>query len=93
MPQRLIPLSGAFNFRDLGGYPTGDGGSTRWQVLFRSDTIHELTEDDVELLASMGLSTIIDLRTPTELERTGRGPLGGLPIGLPPPVGAPGGRR
>ncbi len=81
-PERLIPLSGAFNFRDLGGYPSRHGGTTRWHLLFRSDTIHELTEADVGLLSSMGLATIIDLRTPTELARTGRGPLGGLPIGF-----------
>jgi rhodanese-related sulfurtransferase len=77
---RLVPLSGAFNFRDLGGYPGRDGRSTRWSTLFRSDTLHELSEQDVDLLRSMGLATIIDLRTSRELERTGRGPLAEYPI-------------
>lgn len=36
----------------------------------------------MELLSSLGLTTIIDLRTSRELERTGRGPLGRLPIGF-----------
>jgi protein-tyrosine phosphatase len=79
---RLVPLSGAFNFRDLGGYSGRDGRSTRWSMLFRSDTLHELSQPDVDLLRSMGLATIIDLRTSRELERTGRGPLAGYPIGF-----------
>ena len=89
---RLVPLSGAFNFRDLGGYPTADGRVTRWGTLFRSDTLHELTVADVDLLRSLGLATIIDLRTSRELERTGRGPLGPRAGRLPAPVGHPRGR-
>lgn len=78
---RLVPLDGSFNFRDLGGYPTGDGRVTRWETLFRADTLHELTPDDVARLRSLGLTTIVDLRTARELEHTGRGPLGPEPIG------------
>jgi protein-tyrosine phosphatase len=71
-----LPLVGASNFRDLGGYPTAEGGVTRWGRLFRSDTLHELTEGDVTMLRDMGLTSIIDLRTGTEAERSGRGLLG-----------------
>ena len=74
--ERLLPLAGASNFRDLGGYPTTDGGMTRWGQLFRSDTLHELTEADLEVLRGVGLASVIDLRTATELERSGRGLLG-----------------
>ncbi len=74
-PERLIALEGAFNFRDLGGYPTASGQVTRWGTLFRSDTLHELTTGDVRRLREMGLATVIDLRTPRELAKTGRGPL------------------
>jgi protein-tyrosine phosphatase len=80
MPQRLVELAGAFNFRDLGGYPTTEGRVTRWGRLFRSDSLHELTADDVGTLKSMGLATVIDLRTPRELDRTGRGLLAGEPV-------------
>jgi hypothetical protein len=73
-------LAGAYNFRDLGGYATADGRATRWGRLFRSDTLHELTPGDVELLAELGLVTILDLRTTVELEATGRGPLGATSI-------------
>ena len=74
--ERLLPLTGASNFRDLGGYPTTDGGMTRWGQLFRSDTLHELTEADLDVLRGVGLASVIDLRTADELERSGRGLLG-----------------
>jgi protein-tyrosine phosphatase len=77
---RLLPLTGAYNFRDLGGYPTTDGRSTRWNCLFRSDALHELTADDVAMLRNLSLASVIDLRTPTELERTGRGLLASEPL-------------
>jgi protein-tyrosine phosphatase len=80
-PDRLVPLDGAFNFRDLGGYRGAGGALTRWGLLFRSDTLHELTSSDVDTLRSMGLATVVDLRTPRELERTGRGLLEPEPIG------------
>lgn len=79
-PSRLLPLAGAYNFRDLGGYPTTDGKVTRWGRLYRSDTLHELTDEDLETLRGIGLVSVIDLRTRTELERTGRGVLGAEPI-------------
>src|SRR5271166_4534793 len=77
---RLLPLIGAFNFRDLGGYATVDGQITRWGRLFRSDTLHALTLSDVQVLRGIGLSTVIDLRRPTELEATGRGLLAAEPM-------------
>jgi protein-tyrosine phosphatase len=77
---RLLPLVGAYNFRDLGGYPTLDGRSTRWGRLYRSDTLQELTEEDLAQLRGIGLVSVIDLRTPNEVERAGRGVLGSEPI-------------
>jgi protein tyrosine/serine phosphatase len=77
---RLLPLTGAVNFRDIGGYATGDGRQTRWGRVFRSDTLHELTVDDLERLRRLGLRTVVDLRTPTELERDGRGRLVDEPV-------------
>ena len=45
-PQRVWPLQGATNFRDLGGYPGQDGRPVRWRRLFRSDHLGGLTEAD-----------------------------------------------
>jgi hypothetical protein len=72
---RLVALEGSFNFRDLGGYATGDGRTVRWGRLYRSDALHELTPADVAHLRALGLRTVVDLRTERELDRSGRGPL------------------
>ena len=77
---RLLPLVGAYNFRDLGHYPTIDGRVTVWGKLFRSDTLHELTTADLEVLRQIGLAGVIDLRTTAEVERAGRGLLADEPI-------------
>jgi protein-tyrosine phosphatase len=74
--RRVVPLAGASNFRDLGGYRTSDGRATRWGKLYRSDALHGLTEADVQLFRGFGIVTIVDLRDATEVERTGRGLLG-----------------
>jgi protein-tyrosine phosphatase len=63
------PLEGVPNFRDLGGLPTADGGRTRRGVLFRSSGLEELTEADVGYLVDrIGLRTVIDLRSPDDIE-------------------------
>ncbi len=74
-PARHIVLERAFNFRDLGGYPTVDGGTTNWQTLYRADGIHRISEADVARLQPLALKTVIDLRTPDEIEQHGRFPL------------------
>jgi protein-tyrosine phosphatase len=78
--ERILPLVGASNFRDLGGYLTDAGGITRWGQLYRSDTLHELTAADVDILRGIGLASVIDLRTAVELDRSGRGLLGHEPV-------------
>lgn len=65
---RHIPLNGLFNLRDLGGYPAADGASVRWRTLFRSDALHRLDAGAVSAIAGLRLRTIVDLRTPAELE-------------------------
>ena len=67
--ERLIALEGAVNFRDLGGYPAEGGTQTRWRVLFRADGLGDLTADDFEVMRTLGIRTVIDLRSADELER------------------------
>jgi protein-tyrosine phosphatase len=71
--ERIVPFAGIFNFRDLGGYPTDDGRATRWGRLYRSDALHEMTADDLKLFRRLGIASIVDLRNPDEVARTGRG--------------------
>ncbi len=61
-----------FNFRDLGGAPTVDGRSVHYGRLYRSDSLHRLTESECTQLCSLGIRTVLDLRRPYELARDGR---------------------
>jgi protein-tyrosine phosphatase len=61
-PDRVWPLEGASNFRDLGGYPGSGGRPLRWRTLFRSDHLGALTDADRARLASLGLTRSFDLR-------------------------------
>jgi len=79
--ERWIELEGAVNVRDLGGLPLRGGGVTRSGVLLRADTLQELTEADVERLLDWGVRTVLDLRTPEEARREGRGPLADRQLG------------
>jgi protein-tyrosine phosphatase len=78
---RRIDLEGCHNFRDLGGYPTGDGRTLRWRLLFRSDALHHLTPGAVvRVRDELGVGDLIDLRSSQELRADGRGLLGREPL-------------
>jgi protein-tyrosine phosphatase len=66
---RLVPLEGTMNFRDLGGYVGRDGRSVRWGRVFRSDALHALTPADLGVVAELGLRSVFDLRWSHERER------------------------
>jgi len=66
---RHIPLVGAKNFRDFGGYITADGNHVKTGVLFRSDVLAELTADDFNKIAPLGIRNICDLRRDNERGR------------------------
>lgn len=66
IPERLIALEGASNFRDLGGRRTSDGRSVRWRLLFRADRLSALSGDDDVRLADLGLAHVVDFRGPNE---------------------------
>jgi protein-tyrosine phosphatase len=69
---RHVAFEACFNFRDLGGYENRDGRRVRWNRLYRSDTLHRLTPADVEQFDALGLRTVIDLRSATEIDDHGR---------------------
>jgi protein-tyrosine phosphatase len=60
--ERLLPLQGGRNFRDLGGYRTLDGRHVKWGVLFRSGSMHGLTPADYAYLEKLGIRVVCDLR-------------------------------
>lgn len=66
--QRHLPLEGCRNIRDLGGYPTPEGKSTRWGAVLRADNLDKLPPTSQQVLLDYGLTTVIDLRTEWEVE-------------------------
>jgi protein-tyrosine phosphatase len=64
---RLVPLEGTLNFRDLGGYPAS-GGTTRWGVVYRADKLSELTDADLAHLGGLGIRTVCDFRYDREVD-------------------------
>jgi protein-tyrosine phosphatase len=70
LAKRRLPLPGTYNLRDVGGYMTADGRTTRWQMLLRADALHNLDADGQAVLAALGLCTVIDLRERDELDRS-----------------------
>src|SRR3569833_937393 len=61
-PARHLALQGASNFRDLGGYATRDGRTTRWRHIFRSNHLNQLTADDIEVVRALGVRSAFDFR-------------------------------
>lgn len=55
-----------YNVRDLGGYPTKDGNTTRWHAFLRADSLDNLTEWDANRLVAYGVRTAVDLRCTQE---------------------------
>jgi len=66
--ERLLPLEGGSDFRDLGGYPAADGKHVRWGLLFRSAAMPKLTDADYAYLSTLEMRTIVDLRSVDERE-------------------------
>jgi protein-tyrosine phosphatase len=64
-----IELQGAYNVRDLGGLRTKDGRITRPGVIYRGDSLDNITAGDQKILFDkLGIVTVIDLRTLAETE-------------------------
>ncbi len=67
---RVLRLSGATNFRDLGGYAGRDGRSVRWRRLFRSEHLAGLSMQDHATLAALGVTRTFDFRGEAERAAT-----------------------
>lgn len=57
-----VPLDGASNLRDLGGWPVTDGRRVRRGMIYRSAALATLTEADLARVATLGIRTVCDLR-------------------------------
>ncbi|RSS50028.1 tyrosine-protein phosphatase [Streptomyces sp. WAC06614] len=68
---RVLSVPGLVNARDLGGYRTYDGRTTKWGTVYRTETLSRLTTDGVSALAVLGLGKVVDLRTAPEIQADG----------------------
>ncbi|MGL5635027.1 MAG: tyrosine-protein phosphatase [Sarcina sp.] len=66
--ERKLPLKGACNFRDLGGFRTAEEKRVKWDKFYRSDALNVLTQSDIKYLEDLGLKGILDYRATAEAE-------------------------
>jgi protein-tyrosine phosphatase len=60
----LLPIAGAYNVRDIGGYRAADGKTVKWGKLVRSGDLNMLTSRDQDYLFNkMGIKTVVDFRS------------------------------
>ncbi len=67
--ERRLQWPNCYNVRDLGGLPAANGRVTRWGAIVRSDYCLRLDEAGWQALVDHGVRTIIDLRSPWELDK------------------------
>ena len=61
--KRILNIRNGKNFRDIGGYKTLCGKTTKWNKILRSGDLKDLDEKDVSLLELHGVKHILDLRS------------------------------
>ena len=76
---KRISAKGLSNLRDLGGIRAADGRRVREGLFFRSDSLHRIGPLTCTLLRDkLRVATIIDLRTPLEMEEKPDVPVEGV---------------
>ena len=81
---RRVELDGPGNFRDLGGLPLAEGGSTRPGMVYRADRLSALSDADLVRLEAAGIRHVFDLRSAAEVaDSPDRLPAGASYVHLP----------
>ena len=88
MSVRRLPLEGAKNFRDLGGYRTSDGRYVRWGLVYRSNHLVNLTARDSDYLRNLGIRLVCDVRSEAERARAPDHWSGNAPEFVSVPIGS-----
>nr|WP_054749300.1 tyrosine-protein phosphatase [Lacticaseibacillus thailandensis] len=65
--ERVLTIPNAINLRELGGYPTTGGRTVAWHKVLRSGTLSYLDGVGEQQLADYGVTTVVDLRSDTEV--------------------------
>ncbi len=64
---RFVPIAGALNFRDFGGYSTTDGGRVRTGCLFRCGALAFIRKSEWPAFERLDIGVICDLRREDEV--------------------------
>lgn len=67
--ERVLSFQGGCNFRDIGGYRTQQGSTTRWGKVYRTGVLTYFTDADHAPLMNLQVRSICDLRRAEERER------------------------
>jgi len=65
--KRILPLEGAYNVRDMGGYTAAGNKTVKWRKVFRSGDLNHLTKADLAYFAQIPVKTYIDFRDSDEI--------------------------
>lgn len=68
---RKIEMQGEHNFRDFGEYEAENGKHIKKGMLYRSGSLHKLTDEDQQKLEEMGVKTVVNFLMPQEIEKMG----------------------
>jgi protein-tyrosine phosphatase len=88
-----IDVAGVYNFRDLGGGITAAGVAVRTGLMFRSATLDKISAEGLATLETLGVRTVLDLRSTAEVDMHGRFPFertGVRWVHVPAPMGPSG---
>ena len=66
MTKDIQNINKDINFRELGGYVSGDGRTVRHGMLFRSGALARCTEEELDIVRSLGLRLVLDFRAESE---------------------------
>ena len=66
VPGESLGIASVVNLRDQGGYTTADGATVARGLVYRSNQLSDIPEEDMEKLAALGLKVDYDLRTVDE---------------------------
>jgi protein-tyrosine phosphatase len=82
-------LRSVTNFRDIGGARTWDGRRVRTGVVYRSGHLADVDAADLARLEALGIRTVIDFRTRSDVASDGGSPLPRGAKHVPLPIGDP----
>lgn len=68
-PSSNMKFNSILNFRDIGGISSAENRKIRSGIIFRSANPDNITKEDLKLLHSLNIKTIIDLRGPLEQKK------------------------